>query len=290
MAAEKNPCPGTGPGPVEAEQGPGSDPAQGIASPALYRARVMHLRRMPDGERVHRFAYRVFRVWLDVDRLGQDDLRWLSHNRANLLSIRDRDHGPRDGSALRPWADALLARHGVARPARLMLYTFPRLLGYAFNPLSMYLGIDGSGIPTSVIYEVRNTDTDMSHYVFPLTGPGPWRHGAPKKFYVSPFISPEQSYAFTLSGTGDTLAMRIRVDGEDGLTMLATENADREPLTDRALLAACVAMPLMTFKVIAGIYWEAARLRLKGARFFRHPGNAGRYDGTSSPATDRPSH
>lgn len=248
-------------------------------NPALYCARVMHLRRMPDGKRVHRFAYRVFRVWLDLDRLEQDDLRWLSHNRANLLSIQDRDHGPRDGSALRPWADELLVQHGIARPARLMLYTFPRLLGYAFNPLSMYVGFDAGGAPMAVIYEVRNTDTDMSHYVFPLTGPSPWRHGAAKDFYVSPFISPEQSYAFTLGEPGETLAMRIRVDGEGGLTMLATENANREPLTDRALLAACAAMPLMTFKVIAGIYWEAVRLRLKGAKFFRHPGNAGRYPG-----------
>jgi len=237
----------------------------------------MHLRRMPDGRRVHRFAYRVFRLWLDVDRLGAWDLRWLSHDRANLLSVRNRDHGPRDGSPLRPWADALLARHGIDPPARLMLYTFPRLLGYAFSPLSMYLGYDADGVPVAVIYEVRNTDTDMSHYVFPLAGPPPYRHGAAKDFYVSPFISPDQSYAFTLGEAGAALALRIRVDGADGLTMIATENGERAPLTDRALLSACAAMPLMTFKVIVGIYWEAVRLRLKGAGFFRHPGNAGRY-------------
>ena len=59
--------------------------------------------------------------------------------------------------------------------------------------------------------------------------------------------------------------------------MIAAENATREPLTDRAVLRSCAAMPLMTIKVIAGIYWEALRLRLKGANFFRHPGNKGRY-------------
>jgi len=244
---------------------------------ALYRARVMHLRRMPDGRRVHRFAYRVFRVWLDVDRLGEWPCRWLSHDRTNLLSIRTRDHGPRDGSPLRPWAEAVLARHGIAPPARLMLYTMPRMLGYAFNPLSMLVAFDAQGAATAVIYEVRNTDTDMSHYVHPLTGPAPWRHGNAKDFYVSPFISPDQTYAFTLGDPGETLALRIRVDGAAGLTMIAAENADRERLTDRALLSACAAMPLMTLKVVAGIYWEALRLRLKGARFFRHPGNRGRY-------------
>lgn len=260
---------------------PGPSPGAELVVNALYRARVMHLRRMPDGRRVHRFAYRVFRVWLDVDRPGDWSCRWLSHNRANLLSIRDRDHGPRNGMPLRPWAEALLATRGIDPPARLMLYTMPRVLGYAFNPLSMFMAHDAQGAPTAVIYEVRNTDTDMSHYVHPLTGPPPWRHGNPKDFYVSPFISPDQTYAFTLESPGETLALRIRVDGEDsaanGLTMIAAENADRAPLTDRALLSACAAMPLMTLKVIAGIYWEALRLRLKGARFFRHPGNGGRY-------------
>lgn len=257
---------------------PGPGPGrERLHLPALYRARVMHLRRMPDGRRVHRFAYRVFRVWVDLDRLGDWPLRRLSHNRANLAALHDRDHGPRDGSPLRPWADALLARHGIARPARLMLYTFPRVLGYAFNPLSMYLALDAEGAPAAVIYEVRNTDTDMSHYVHPLSGPPPWRHVSAKDFYVSPFIAPEQAYAFTLGGAGADLALRIRLDGEDGLTMIAAENGTREALTDRALLRACAAMPLMTVKVIAGIYWEALRLRLKGARFFRHPGNRGRY-------------
>lgn len=244
---------------------------------ALYHARVMHLRRMPDGRRKHRFAYRVFRLWMDIDRMGDGNSRWLSHNRFNLLSLHDRDHGPRDGTALRPWADTLLARHGIARPARIMLYSFPRMLGYAFNPLSMYVGFDAANTPMAVIYEVRNTDTDISHYVFPLAGNAPHRHATDKDFYVSPFISADQRYSFTLGEVDDTIALRIRLDGIDGLTMIAAENGTRAPLTNRTILRACAAMPLMTMKVIAGIYWEALRLRLKGAHFFRHPGNNGRY-------------
>ncbi len=244
---------------------------------ALYHARVMHLRRMPDGRRTHRFAYRVFRLWMDIDRMGDGNSRWLSHNRFNLLSLHDRDHGPRDGTALRPWADTLLARHGIGRPARIMLYSFPRMLGYAFNPLSMYVGFDAANTPMAVIYEVRNTDTDISHYVFPLAGNAPHRHATDKDFYVSPFISADQRYSFTLGEVDDTIALRIRLDGIDGLTMIAAENGTRAPLTNRTILRACAAMPLMTMKVIAGIYWEALRLRLKGAHFFRHPGNNGRY-------------
>lgn len=249
--------------------------------PALYRARVMHLRRLPAPKRrVHQFRYTVFRLWLDLDRLDETaaTLRTVSRNRLSLISFHDRDHGPRDGSDLRVWADGILAAQGIDRPARVMLYAFPRMLGYAFNPLSAYFAYDDADALVAVIYEVRNTDGDMTHYVFDLSGKAaPYRHASEKTFYVSPFIDAHQDYAFTLGEPGETLALRIRLDGAEGLTLLATENGAREALTDRAILSAMARVPLMSFKIIVGIYWEAVRLRLKGAEFFRHPGRNGRY-------------
>ncbi len=249
-------------------------------APALYRASVMHLRRLPDGKRRHQFRYRVFRLWLDLDRIDETaaGLRWLSHNRFNLLSLYDRDHGPRDGSALRAWVDARLAADGITAPAHVFLYTFPRLFGYTFNPLSAYIGCDAAGKPRCVLYEVRNTDTDISHYAFDLTGDTPpYRHEAEKNFYVSPFIDADQRYSFTLDTRDETFSVRIRLDNEGDLTLIATENAYRCPLDDRTIWSAVRSIPFMTFKIIIGIYWEAVRLRLKGAHFYRHPGAKGRY-------------
>ncbi len=248
--------------------------------PALYRASVMHLRRLPDGKRTHQFRYRVFRLWLDLDKIDETaaGLLRFSHNRFNLLSLYDRDHGPRDGSALRAWVDGRLAEEGIAAPAQVFLYTFPRLLGYTFNPLSAYIGYDATGRPSCVLYEVRNTDTDISHYAFDLSNDAvPYRHATDKNFYVSPFIDADQRYSFTLDTRDETFSVRIRLDKEGDLTMIATENAYRCPLDDKAIRSAVWSMPFMTFKIIVGIYWEAVRLRLKGAHFYRHPGAKGRY-------------
>ena len=243
---------------------------------ALYPGRVMHLRRMGAGK--HQFRYRVFRLWLDVDRIAETlgTLRTVGHNRINLFGFRERDHGPRDGSPLRPWVEKLLAAEGVAAPARIMLLCFPRVLGYEFNPLALYTAYDVEGTLTGIVYQVRNTDGDLSPYAVNVAREG-LTHRRRKDFYVSPFIDNNQRYAFSLVPPGDDFAVRIRVDGPDGLTLIATENAERQPLTDPALLRLALTLPLMTFKVIAAIYFEAVRLRFKGALFFRHPGNRGRY-------------
>lgn len=249
-----------------------------MTSPCLYLARVMHLRVLPDRARQHRFHYTLFRLWLDIDRLAETakGLRLLGHNRFNLYSIHERDHGPRDGSPLRPWVEEHLAAEGVARPARIMLYCFPRVFGYEFNPLAMYCAYDAGDALSGVVYQVRNTDGDLKPYAVNIEAEG-LRHGAAKDFYVSPFIDGDQSYAFTLSEPQETLALRIRVDGQHGLTLIATENADARPLTDAALLRLLFLRPLMTVKITAGIYFEALRLRLKGASFYKHPGNNGIY-------------
>jgi DUF1365 family protein len=255
--------------------------------PALYRARVMHLRVLPKRTRKHQFRYSVFRLWLDIDRLSDtlSRLRCVGYNRLNLYGFYDRDHGPRDGSSLRTWADAMLSTVGVARAHRIMLYCFPRMFGYEFNPLAMYCAYDAQGVLSGVIYQVRNTDGDLSPYVVNVAREG-LRHDAEKAFYVSPFIDGDQRYSFTLTPPQEMLAMRIRVDGRGGLTMIATESAQRQTLTDGALLKLALLRPFMTLKITLGIYFEAVRLRLKGAKFYRHPGNDGLYtnepDGSNS--------
>ena len=249
---------------------------------ALYSGNVMHLRMPePGGPRKrHQFRYSVFRLLLDLDRLPDIErgLRLFSVGRWNLLSFRAADHGPCDGGDLRRWADDQLALAGMERPARVLLYCFPRVLGYVFNPLSVYFCLREDGTPSAVIYEVRNTLGDLHPYVIRLDGQGQGtaRHSVEKSFYVSPFISEEQRYGFTLTGAaGDTQSLRIRLDGTQGLTLIATENMRRAPLTDRAILRQCLRMPFMTAKIIIGIYWEAVRLRLKGARMFPYPGVSG---------------
>ena len=142
---------------------------------ALYLGRVMHKRLRPFR---HKFTYRVFSLVLDLDELPYLGLRWLSYNRFNLLSFHDRDHGPRDGSPLRPWVEDALRRGGLepdGGPIRLLC--FPRVLGYVFNPLSVYFCYSRARRLRAVLYEVKNTFGDQVAYLIPV--PDGWRPGEP---------------------------------------------------------------------------------------------------------------
>lgn len=238
--------------------------------PCLYRGHVMHMRLTPFH---HRFRYRVFSMLLDVDRLEETlaPLRLMALDRFGLMAFHRRDHAARDGSDLRHWVEAELSRNGLPRPARIWLLCFPRILGYVFNPLSVYFCEDEGGDLSAVVYEVKNTFGDQHTYVLPADQgrDGAVRHGTDKAFFVSPFIGMDQSYRFTFRRPTDQLALKIRQHGPDGPWLIATQNGRRRPLSDRSLLALWLAHPAMTLKVFAAIHWQALRLWLKGARF--HP-------------------
>jgi DUF1365 family protein len=233
----------------------------------------MHMRLQPFA---HQFRYRVVSALLDIDRLEEADagLRWFSVDRFNLVAFHRRDHGPRDGSALRPWVEAQLATAGRPAPARVLLLSIPRLLGYAFNPLSVFWCYDADGRLDSVIYEVKNTFGDQYPYVLAADADadGAVRHDQPKEFFVSPFIGMDQIYSFTLRPPGEKLAIRIKQADARGDYLIATQSGHAVPMTDASLARLMLRMPLTTFKVIAAIHWQALRLWLKGARFLGYPG------------------
>lgn len=245
----------------------------------LYVGHVMHLRLRP---KRHQFRYSVFSLWLDVDRLDQtaSRLKRFAVDRFALFAFYRRDHGRRDGSDLRPWVEEQLAAAGLVRdardrPGRIMLLSFPRVLGYAFNPLSVYYCYDAHDRLRHIVYEVKNTFGDQHPYAVAANADddGLSRHDRLKEFFVSPFIDMEKTYRFTTASPSDRLSLRIKETDDVGDYLIATWNGDAEPLTDRALLRRFVSHPLMTLRVILGIHWEALRLAIKGVRFLGHPGD-----------------
>lgn len=238
-----------------------------VPEPCLYVGRVMHARLRPVR---HKFAYRVFSLFLDLDRVG--DLaavtRGFAYNRPGLLSFYDRDHGPRTGDALRPWVEGRLHDAGLEPDGgAIRLLCFPRLLGYVFNPLSIYYCYGKTGALRALVYQVHNTFGEAHSYVCPVAGgDGVIEQSVDKNFYVSPFIEMEGGYVFRLKPPGERLAIAIRESGAAGPTLLATHQGSRKPFTAWNVLTACATHPLMTVKVVAGIHWEALRLWLKGVR------------------------
>lgn len=245
----------------------------GDAAPALYVGKVMHARLMPFR---HRFTYRVFSLFLDLDGIPAlaRRLRLFAHNRFALFSFHDRDHGPRDGGPLRPWIEAALARAGVdAAGGAIRVLCFPRVLGFVFNPLTVYWCHDREGRLRALLYEVKNTFGDQHGYLIPVGDvPGPEvRQSCEKGFYVSPFIAMEATYKFRVAPPGMRLALLIRQSVRDGELLVASLTGRRRGLSDGALLRVFVTHPLMTVKVVAAIHWEALRLVLKGATFHARP-------------------
>jgi uncharacterized protein len=246
--------------------------------PALYAGRVMHKRLTPF---THRFSYRVFSLWLDLDRLEEtaSRLRLFSHNRFNLLSFHDRDHGPRDGTPVRDWLHVLLSDWKLLPAApRIMAQCYPRLLGHVFNPISVYYVYETAAEParlTSIVYEVKNTFGDQHCYVIPVRQEQ--QHAAlitqqaDKGLYVSPFLPLAGHYRFRLNRPGQYLSQLIRQSGAAGEQLVATFTAERQALTDRNILRMVAQHPLMTLKVVAGIHWEALKLWRKGASFHHRP-------------------
>lgn len=235
----------------------------------IYRGEVMHRRHRPVG---HRFRYRVFTILLDLDRVeaALRGLRLLSWNRFNLFSFHDRDHGPRDGKSLRPWVEDRLREAGIDHDGgAIQLLCFPRILGYVFNPLSLYFCHWRDGSLAAMVYEVKNTFGEQHAYVLPAPQ-GNGHHRCAKSFYVSPFIGMSASYRFRLRAPDERLAISIRETDAQGPLLDAVMTGQRVDLTDRALARCFIAYPLMTLKVIAAIHFEAFRLWRKGLTIYPH--------------------
>jgi len=244
------------------------------AAASLYSAEVMHQRFVGA---CYRFRYRIFSLLLDVDRLDEAaaQTRCFSRNRFNLLSFHDSDHLPPGEHDLRSWAERVLADGGIdGRRLRIRLLCLPRLLGWVFNPLSLWYCETQQGRPVAVIAEVRNTFGERHCY---LLRPGPdaddWplRQRHAKDFHVSPFIGMQAEYDFRLSRPGRRLGVVIREYQGERLMLVATQTGRRRPFTDRQLLTQFLRVPLQTLKVIVAIHWQALKIWVQGARFHRKP-------------------
>ena len=242
---------------------------------AIYAGQVMHRRLHP---RRHRFVYRIRSFLFDVDELDglAKSCSWFSLNRFNLFSFYYRDIGAGRDESPRRYLEDLLQSQGLHKPlARASLLCYPRILGYAFNPLSVYFCHDRDDALFALVYEVNNTFGERHSYLIPVDAaqqhaPVIHQH-SDKQFYVSPFMSMDQRYHFRVCPPGSQVAVGIR-QSEAGTPMLtALFRGERRVFSDGELLKTFFALPLMTVKVTAAIHWEALKLWLKGLRLQARP-------------------
>ena len=190
------------------------------APAALYVGDVMHARLKGIG---HRFSYRVISLLIDLGRLDQADRQspLFGVNRAALYSFHEADHGPRDGSSLLLHIQRRAAQSGTdLAGGRVLLLCYPRLLGFTFNPLSVYFCYRANGELAVIVYEVRNTFGDIHSYVLPVkpgdSANGGVRQRQDKLFYVSPFIGMAMRYQFRVSPPDERVKLRILETDREG--------------------------------------------------------------------------
>jgi DUF1365 family protein len=239
---------------------------------SLYVGSVMHHRMHP---RMHRFRYRAFWILLDLDELCElsNQLRWFSHNRPNMFSFYDADHGDGTATPLRAQIERQLNEAGVdLAGGRILLLCMPRTLGYCFNPLSIFFCYRANARLAAVVYQVHNTFGERHSYVIRVEDESAAVHQRCEKlFYVSPFLDMDMRYDFRISGPDERIAVRICASSSAKPILNAVLTGVRRNLTDRNLILVFLKIPAITIKVIAAIHWEALRLWTRGIRLRRRP-------------------
>jgi uncharacterized protein len=257
---------------------------------ALYVGRLRHRRHAP---RPHEFAYTLFMVYLDLDELNAVFKgRWFwSHRRPALAWLRRADYL---GDPNVPLDQAVRDRvehetgHRPNGPIRLL--THLRYFGVGFNPVSFYYCFDASGTEVeTIVAEITNTPWNERHaYVLPRAA----QAGRPalhfqfdKIFHVSPFMDMAMRYDWRFTPPGQTLGVHMANHKGSERVFDATLGLSRLEISGATLARTLLAFPVMTAKVLAGIYWQALRLWLKRVPFHTHPDKASHRDGAFHGAT-----
>ncbi len=244
-----------------------------MLGPKILNAKVMHKRQFP---KVNAFTYRVFYLCFNV--LKAHELP-LPANRFGLLSYHDKDHGDRSGADPEAWARNILRQFNVTEAkGEMILITMPRMFGYLFNPVSFWLCLDAQERLRAVICEVNNTFGETHSYLCVKEDQSEITPEdvltAQKLFHVSPFLKREGHYTFRFSyeaGKEGFGAWIDFYDGEGKKQLLTALTGKTGPMTRASLRRAMFRHPLLTFKVIMLIHWQAMKLVAKGIKYIHRP-------------------
>ena len=238
-----------------------------IFNSCIYSGFVTHRRFKP---KRHFFTYKTFSLLIDLHEIENlsKKIKFFSYNKFNILSFYNIDHGPRDGSSLVNWVKNTLANAKIdIGSGTIKLLCYPRFFGYVFNPLSIFYCYNDKLQLKAVLYEVKNTFNEQHTYVFSATSSNLILHRCNKKFYVSPFMEMKTFYNFRLLKPGKILNVFIKQSDHEGTLLTACQAGKRIEISTKNLFNEFITHPLMSFKIIAAIHFEAFRLWVKGVKY-----------------------
>ena len=230
----------------------------------IYNGEVTHTRFKPVR---HFLKYKTFSLLIDLDEINILDksIGIFSHNKFNIFSFYDKDHGDRDGGNLKDWVISNLKKFQIKENiTNIKVLCYPRILGYVFNPLSIFYCYEKDKL-VAIFYEVKNTFNEQHTYIFKIKNNEEIIQKCRKKFYVSPFMDMETFYNFKLLNPNDKLSVFIKQTDADGTILTATQTGDKKEFSFKQLAINFIKYPLMTIKIISSIHYEALLLWKKGA-------------------------
>ena len=241
-----------------------------IKDSSIYIGNVIHKRFKP---KIHFFKYKVFSILLDISEIDILDksLKIFSYNKFNIVSFYDADHGPRDGTSIKEWVIKNLNDNRInTENIKIKLLCYPRIFGYVFNPLSVFFIYNKNSELISILYEVKNTFGEQHTYVFKTKENENYiKHTCKKKFHVSPFIEMDCTYFFKILKPSEKISVIIDQYDEEGKLLYASQDGDRIEFNNKNLVLSYLRHPLMTFKIIVAIHFEAFKLWAKGIKFVK---------------------
>lgn len=239
-------------------------------APEYLRGHTTHTRR---GAIAHGFSYGVDFVMIDPENTDTGPTLF-SRNAFNVFSVADRDHG----GALHQgrgagWAREVFVDAGLTGPIAVRLLTQPRHFNRVFNPVSFWFAQSDDDI-VAVIAEVSTPFGDRHSYLCHTPDfsaiTKDTRIRTPKSLHVSPFQEIKGGYEFAFHMQDDRIAIRIvHTNGDDGV--IATLTGARMPLRNRHIISGAIRRPLGGLRTLFFIYWQALRLKLKGATYRTRP-------------------
>jgi DUF1365 family protein len=241
-----------------------------IKNSYIYTGSVIHKRFKP---KIHSFSYKVFSLLIDLSEIDllNNNLKLFSYNKFNIISFFNKDHGPRDGSSLINWVKDNLKKNNLKyNDIQIKLLCYPRLFGYVFNPLSVFYIYDKNSNLISIMYEVKNTFGEQHVYIFKTEEEQNLiQHVCKKKFHVSPFIEMNSIYFFRILKPGNKISIIIDLQDPEGKILYASQDGVKSELNNKTLIKSYLKHPLMTFKIILAIHYEAFKLWTKGIKYIK---------------------
>ena len=234
-----------------------------IKNSKIYIGKVIHKRFKP---KEHYFKYNVFSLLIDLNELEEINkyIKFFSYNKFNIISFYDKDHGDRDGSSIKLWVKKNLRNIGImTEDISIKLLCYPRIFGYVFNPLSTYFIYNKHSELISIFYEVKNTFGEQHTYIFKAQDEKTVQNKCKKKFYVSPFIEMDCEYHFKTLNPREQLSVVINQNDKDGKLLFASQDGMSKDFNNKNLILSYLTHPLMTFKIIGAIHYEAFKLWAK---------------------------